>query len=101
MGRALRFIPQELFFLVGWAPEPVLIIFARGLIKADFPNSPHLDFSFVSKSRSPSIPLKAGEEREPSGQAPYSPVSGGVGGLNQRGSKLSYKRHLLSVSILS
>jgi hypothetical protein len=31
MGRALRPIPQELFFLVGWAEEPVLIIFARGL----------------------------------------------------------------------
>ena len=25
-------IPQELFFLVGWAEEPVLVIFARGLI---------------------------------------------------------------------
>ena len=33
MGRALRPIPQELFFLVGWTGEPVLIIFARGLIK--------------------------------------------------------------------
>ena len=32
MGRALRPIPQELFFLVGWAGEPVLFIFARGLI---------------------------------------------------------------------
>jgi len=32
MGRALGPIPQELFFLVGWAPEPVLIIFARGLL---------------------------------------------------------------------
>jgi hypothetical protein len=25
-------IPQELFFLVGWAEEPVLIIFARRLL---------------------------------------------------------------------
>jgi hypothetical protein len=33
MGRALRPIPQKLFFLVGWAEEPVLIIFARGLIQ--------------------------------------------------------------------
>jgi len=32
MGRALRPIPQELFFLVGWAGEPVLIIFARRLL---------------------------------------------------------------------
>jgi len=32
MGRALRPIPQELFFIVGWAEEPVLFIFARGLI---------------------------------------------------------------------
>ena len=32
MGRALRPIPQELFFLVGRAEEPVLIIFARGLV---------------------------------------------------------------------
>ena len=41
MGRALRPIPQELFFLVGWAGEPVLIIFARGLLdkKADESNS--------------------------------------------------------------
>jgi hypothetical protein len=31
MGRVLRPIPQELFFLVGWAEEPVLFIFARGL----------------------------------------------------------------------
>jgi hypothetical protein len=32
MARVLRPIPQDLFFLVGWAGEPVLIIFARGLI---------------------------------------------------------------------
>jgi hypothetical protein len=25
-------VPQDLFFLVGWAGEPVLIIFARGLL---------------------------------------------------------------------
>jgi hypothetical protein len=41
MGRALGLIPQELFFLVGLTPEPVLIIFARGLLdkKADESNS--------------------------------------------------------------
>ncbi|MEG3866917.1 hypothetical protein, partial [Microcoleus sp. Z1_B2] len=32
MGLALGPIPQELFLLVGWAPKPVLIIFARGLL---------------------------------------------------------------------
>ncbi|MEG4294865.1 hypothetical protein Q5692_39640, partial [Microcoleus sp. C2C3] len=31
---ALRPIPQELCFLVGWAEEPVLFIFARGLISS-------------------------------------------------------------------
>ena len=55
----------------------------------------------LNPPQSPSIPLKAGEEREPSGPTPYSPGRGGIGGLNQGGSKLSYKRHLLSVSILS
>ena len=32
MGRALRPLPQELFFLVGLAEEPVVIIFARRLL---------------------------------------------------------------------
>jgi hypothetical protein len=35
MGRALGPIPQELFFLVGWAEEPVLFIFARDLKLSD------------------------------------------------------------------
>ena len=33
MGRALRPIPQEKITLVGWAEEPVLVIFARGLLQ--------------------------------------------------------------------
>ena len=32
MGRILRPIPQEKINLVGWAGEPVLNIFARGLL---------------------------------------------------------------------
>ena len=34
MRRVLRPIPQEKINLVGWAGEPVLIIFARGLLNS-------------------------------------------------------------------